>query len=168
MNYIIPSILVIVILAAIKSKTPVYSSFTDGAAEGVKILANIFPAMLAVMTAAHMLRASGAFDILCGFLKPVTDALGIPAEILPLMLLRPVSGSGSMGLLSDTLNTYGADSFIGKAASVITGSTETTFYCICVYFANTRIKHSARVIPCAVIGDIIGMMSGIIILKIMR
>lgn len=157
----IPALIGLIVITALARKVPVYSSFTEGAADGLKVIIGIFPAMLAVITASYMMRASGVFDMLCSVLAPLLCRLGIPAEVVPLMLLRPVSGGGSLGLLTDMLNTYGADSEIGRIASVITGSTETTFYCICVYFANTRVKNSAKVIPCAVIGDIVGMLTGI-------
>lgn len=167
MNYVVPVLLAAVIAAALISKTPVYSSFTAGAAEGLKIVVGIFPAMLAIMTAAYMLRASGAFELLTSAIAPITEWLGIPDEIIPLMMIRPVSGSGAIGILTDILNTCGADSEAGLIASVITGSTETTFYCVCVYFADTRVKYSAKVIPCALIGDFVGMALGIIMVKLM-
>jgi spore maturation protein B len=91
--------------------------------------------------------------------------VGVPTEIVPLALIRPLSGSGALGILTDILNTYGADSVIGRTASVIMGSTETTFYCICVYFSGTKVKYSAKVIPCAMIGDAVGLILGIIMVK---
>lgn len=163
MEYIIPAVIALTVITALVKRAPVYSSFTSGAAEGVQIILKIFPAVTAIMTASYMLRASGAMDMLCAVISPLTSRIGMPAEVLPLALIRPVSGSGSLGMLTDILNNYGADSDIGRIASVITGSTETTFYCICVYFSETNVKHSAKVIPCALIGDIAGMILGIII-----
>lgn len=166
MSYIIPAIIALTVITALIKRAPVYTSFTAGAAEGVEIILKIFPAAAAIMTASYMLRASGAADLLCSLLSPLTSKIGMPPEVLPLALIRPVSGSGSLGILTDLLNTYGADSDIGQIASIITGSTETTFYCICVYFSETKVKYSAKVIPCAIIGDIVGMILGIIMVKI--
>ncbi|MDO5398674.1 MAG: spore maturation protein [bacterium] len=166
MSFIIPAIIALTVITALLKRTPVYNSFTSGAAEGIQIIIKIFPAVAAVMIASYMLRASGAMDMLCGIISPLTSCIGMPAEVLPLAMIRPVSGSGSLGILTDILNTYGADSDIGKIASVITGSTETTFYCICVYFSETKVKYSSKVIPCALIGDIVGMILGIIMVKI--
>lgn len=160
MNYIIPAVIFAAVIYALKKRSGVYSSFTQGSAEGLEIIINIFPAVIAVMSAAYMLRASGAMDAAANLLKPVTDALGLPAEIIPLIIIRPLSGSGAMGLLSDILNACGADSETGLLASVIAGSTETTFYCLCVYFSQTRVKHSAKVIPCALIGDAVSICAG--------
>lgn len=167
MNYIIPVLIFCVILSALIKKTPVYSSFVTGAADGLRMLTNIFPAMAAIITASYMLRASGALDMLGTLLDPLLSRLGISADVLPLILMRPVSGSGSLGLLTDIVRRCGADSEAGTIASVITGSTETTFYCICVYFADTRVRHTAKVIPCALIGDAVGMAAGIAAVKLL-
>ena len=166
MQYIIPTIILITILYALKTKTEIYPAFTEGAGEGLKIVTGIFPAVLAMISAVYMLRASGFFDILSELIEPLTQKIGFPSEVLPLALIRPFSGSGSLGILADTLNTYGADTKIGKLASIIMGSTETTFYCICVYFAGTRIKQTAAVIPCAMIGDIVGLILAVLLVNI--
>lgn len=166
MQYIIPILIAAVIIYALATKTEIYSSFTEGAADGLKIVTGIFGAVLAMISAAYMLRASGFFDILSDFITPITQKIGFPSEVLPLALIRPFSGSGSLGILADTLNTYGADGKIGKLASIIMGSTETTFYCICVYFARTRVRHTASVIPCAMIGDIVGLILAVLLVNI--
>lgn len=153
MKYILPLFITIIILSSQLKRKNTYNSFISGAEDGLEILKSIFPALLGVMTASSMLRASGALDMLIGVLYPITNALGIPKEIMPIALLRPISGGGSLGLLSDILNTYGADSFIGKAASVIMGSTETTFYCISVYYAKTRAKSTAKILFIALLCD---------------
>lgn len=168
MQYIIPVIILMIIIMALVRKLPAYEIFIGGVEDGLKIAAGIFPSLLAVLTAAYMLRASGAIDLLIGFLSPITSFFHIPKEVMPLALIRPVSGSGALGILTDTLNTYGADSEIGKIASVIMGSTETTFYCLCVYFAKTKVKYTMRAVPCAVIGDIIGILVGVIIVKLLK
>ncbi len=168
MVYIIPILILMIILMALFRKQPAYELFISGAEDGLKIVLGIFPALLAVLTAASMLRASGAIDLITGFLSPVTDWLKIPREVMPLALIRPVSGSGALGLLTDILKNYGADGDIGKIASVIMGSTETTFYCLCVYFAKTKVKYTIRAIPCAVIGDIVGILVGVLLIKLVN
>lgn len=157
-----------VVVIALLKKVSAYETFVTGAEEGMKIAAGIFPALLAVLTASAMLRASGAIDFIINLISPVTDFLHIPKEVMPLALVRPVSGSGSLGLLTDILKKYGADGDIGKIASVIMGSTETTFYCLCVYFAKTKVKYTMRAVPCAVLGDIVGLLVGVTLIKMVN
>lgn len=168
MQLVIPLIIVVIIIMALVRKLPVYETFIGGAEDGLKIVIGIFPALLAVLTAAYMLRASGAIDLIINLISPVTDFLHIPKEIMPLALIRPVSGSGALGILTDILNNYGADTEIGKIASVIMGSTETTFYCLCVYFAKTKVKYTMRAVPCAVLGDIAGILAGVMIVRLVK
>lgn len=166
MIYVIPVIIAIVLFVSLFKKLPSYELFIDGAGEGMKIVAGIFPPLVAVLTAAYMLRASGTFDLLISLLSPVTRF--IPAEVMPLALIRPISGSGAIGILTEILNTHGADSEIGRIASVIMGSTETTFYCLCVYFAKTRVKHNLKAVPFAVAGDIVGILMAVILIKLVK
>lgn len=167
MIYITPSIIMIIIIFALSRKKEVYSDFIDGAGNGLVLIKDIFPPLVAVLTAASMLNASGAMDALISFISPVTEKIGLPPEVMPLVMIRPISGSGAIGVLSEILNDYGADSVIGKLASVICGSTETTFYCIAVYFAKTRVKSVKRAIPCAVIGDIAGIAAALLAVRLM-
>lgn len=166
MIYVIPAIIGIILIISLAKKLPSYELFIEGAEEGMKIVAGIFPPLVAVLTAAYMLRASGTLDLLISLLSPITRL--IPAEVLPLALIRPISGSGALGILTDTLNTYGADSQIGRIASVIMGSTETTFYCLCVYFAKTRVKHNLKALPFAAAGDIVGILMAVILIKLLN
>ena len=163
MIYVIPAIILIILIVALAKKLPSYELFIDGAQDGMKIVLGIFPPLLAVLTAAYMLRASGTLDLIISFLSPVTGF--IPAEVMPLALIRPLSGSGAIGILTEILNTHGADSEIGRIASVIMGSTETTFYCLCVYFAKTRVKHNLRAVPFAAAGDIVGIVMAVILIR---
>ena len=166
MQYILPAVIAAVIIFAIKSRTDAYSAFVEGAEDGLKIVVKIMPPLLAVLSASQMLRASGAFDMIIRFIAPVTDFLHISRAVMPLALIRPVSGSGALGVLADILNTFGADSKEGLTASVIMGSTETTFYCLCVYFAGTKVKYTRKVLLCAVISDIIGILAGVWIINL--
>lgn len=166
MIYVIPAIIVLVLITALRKKLPVYEIFIEGVGEGMKIVMGIFPPLLAVLTAAYMLRASGALDMLVSLLSPIKNI--IPAEVMPLALIRPLSGSGAIGILSEILNTYGADGAVGRLASVIMGSTETTLYCLCVYFAKTRVKHNLRAVPFAVIGDLAGILTASILIMLVN
>lgn len=166
MEYIIPALIMIIIIIALARKKAVYSEFIDGAGEGMRILADIFPPLVAMLVAAAMLKASGAMELFLNFISPVVDKIGIPKEVMPLVLIRPLSGSGSIGVLSGILNDYGADSVIGRIASVICGSTETTFYCLAVYFAKTRVKSINRAIPSALIGDFASIVAAVMAIKI--
>lgn len=166
MIYIIPAIIAIVLIVSLAKKLPSYELFIDGAEEGMKIVAGIFPPLVAVLTAAYMLRTSGTLDLIISFLSPITGF--IPAEVMPLALIRPISGSGAIGILSEILNTHGADSEIGRIASVLMGSTETTFYCLCVYFAKTRVKHNLKAVPFAAAGDIVSILMAVILIKLVK
>lgn len=167
MEYIVPALIMIIIFIALARKKAVYTEFIEGAENGMKILFNIFPPLVAMLVAFSMLRASGALDLFLRFVSPAVDKIGIPKEVMPLVLIRPMSGSGAIGILSGILDNYGADSVIGRIASVICGSTETTFYCLAVYFAKTRVKDIRGVIAPAVIGDIMSLLTAIFTIKIM-
>lgn len=161
MQYILPLMITLIIITSQARRKNTYDAFLNGASDGLELLKTIFPPLLGVMTASAMLRASGAMDLLAVAVAPVTEKLEIPAEVLPIAVLRPVSGGGSLGLLSDILNTEGADSFAGRAASVIMGATETTFYCISVYFAKTRVKSTAKILLIALICDVVSVIAAV-------
>ena len=163
MIYVIPLIIALVLITAMIKKLPSYELFIDGAEDGMKIVSGIFPPLVAVLTAAYMLRASGTLDLIVSLLTNL-----IPAEVMPLALIRPISGSGATGILTEILNNYGADSEVGRIASVIMGSTETTFYCLCVYFAKTRVKHNLKAVPFAAVGDIVGILTAAILIKLVK
>ena len=162
MKYIIPVILILIVGCGLKNKIPVYSVFCDGAMEGLKTVFGIFPVILAVTVGVSMLRTSGAMNILIAFFSPITSIINFPKEVLPLVLIRPLSGGGAMGILTDILNEYHPDSFIGFLASVVMGSTETTFYTLMVYLKDTRVKYVKHIIPAAVFGDIVGVVVGLL------
>ena len=150
--------IILIFIAALRQKVPCYKVFLEGAEEGMKTVISIFPPLVAILSLSAMLRESGAIDALCAFLAPVTDFLKIPPEIMPLALIRPLSGSGSIALLTDIITTYGADSRIAIAACILCASTETTFYTISVYFGKTSVKYTKRVILAAVFGDFVGIL----------
>lgn len=166
MSYAIPVFIVIIICFALLKKAPVYEGFLLGAKEGVETLSGIFPTLLGIMVATSMLKASGALVWLAGLFAPIIELAGINEDIVLLGLMRPLSGGGSLGVLTDIISRYGADSFVGLLASVMMGSTETTFYTLSVYFSKTKVKYTKRVIPAAVFGDIVGVLASWAVCKI--
>ena len=158
-DYIIPGIMLIIIVYALIKGTPVFSAFTDGAKEGLKNMYAIAPSLIGLVTAVGMLKASGAADLITTLAEPITSLLGIPKATAPFFLLKPVSGSGSFAMLNSIIEEHGADSLIAKAAAVMTGSTETTFYCIAVYFGATKIKKTGCTIQCAMLADFASMLT---------
>jgi spore maturation protein B len=155
----VPLIIVFVMFYALIRGTDVFSGMTLGAKDGLKTVVGIIPALITLLPCIYMLRASGAIDALCALLRPVLSHLGIPAETVPLMLLRPLSGSGALAVGSDIIKNSGADSFVGRCVAVMLGSTETTFYVIAVYFGAAGIKNSRHAIPAALIADFVGFVA---------
>lgn len=155
-DYIIPVILLLVSSYALHKKESSYDLMLDGAAEGLKLLIAILPALILLLTAVHILKASGAVEILSAFLAPVFSILGIPPETAILVLIRPISGSAALAVGADLMAEYGVDSPIGRTAAVMLGSTETTFYTISVYFGAAGIRKTRYTIPAALFADFIG------------
>ena len=137
-------------------RVDVYSALTHGAEEGLTVLLRIVPALVGLLTAVSMFRASGAMEWFSGLCAPVLELLGIPPETAPLMLVRPVSGSGALAVASDLLATYGPDSYVGRVAAAMLGSTETTFYTIAVYFGAAGIHKTRHTVPAALTADFMG------------
>ena len=166
MSYMIPCFIAVIVIYSLIKRTPVYAGFTGGIKNGAATLFDIFPAMLAIMVSTAMLRSSGALEFLMKLLTPVISFLGINEDVMLLGIMRPLSGSGALGMLGDILRNHGSDSFAGILASVVMGSTETTFYTLMVYFSKTKVKYTKRVIPAAVFGDIVGLLVSILACKI--
>ena len=158
MVYIVPVLIILILISALKKGVPCYSSFIQGAENGLKTVISLLPPLIAILSAAAMLRASGAIDAISRFLSPFLRSLNFPEEILPLALIRPISGSGALGLLTDTLKTFGVHSRASLAACILCASTETTFYTLSVYFAPTGVKYTKRVIFAALFGDFVGIL----------
>lgn len=144
----------------------VYEVFVEGAAEGIKTSLRILPYLIAILMAIGAFRSSGAMDILLALFKVPAGLLGIPAEVTPLVLIRPLSGSGALGVLSEILYAYGPNSFAGRVAATMMGSTETIFYTITVYFGAVGIKDTRHVLPAALVADLAGVISSVIICSI--
>lgn len=155
--FIIPSILVGFPLYGLYKRVPVYESFVEGAREGFQVAVRIIPYLVAILFAIAMFRASGAMDFLATVLAPVLGLIGFPAEVLPMAIIRPLTGSGSAGLVVDMIGQYGEDSLFVKMAAVMFGSTETTFYVIAVYFGAVNIKKSRHAIAAGLTADVAAM-----------
>lgn len=163
----IPMIIVIIILYGLKEKQKVFDIFIDGAKEGMGIVIELFPTLLGIFLAVGLLRSSGILDCIINFISPITNILKIPSQILPLAMLRPISGSASIGVAVDIMKQYGVDSIIGMITSTIMGSTETTFYTIAIYTACVKVKKIRFVLAAALLADLAGMVSSVIICQIM-
>lgn len=157
--YLVPLLLAFTALFALGKKVNVYEALTRGAGEGLTILLRILPALVGLMTAVYMLRASGAMKLLGEVLAPLLTRLGIPPETAALLFIRPVSGSGALAIGSELMAEHGPDSYIGRVAAVMLGSTETTFYTIAVYFGAAGIRKTRYAVPAALIADLTGFMA---------
>lgn len=155
-SYVVPLLLALTAIYALTKKVDVYDALTAGAREGISVLVRIFPALAALLSAVYMLRASGAMELLTAWLAPAMELLGVPSETTALMLIRPISGSGALAVGSDLMATHGADSYIGRVAAVMLGSTETTFYTIAVYFGAAGIRRTRYTVPAALVADLAG------------
>lgn len=153
---IVPAIILAVTAYAAAGKIDVFSAMTEGAKKGFRVIYNILPTLIIMLSAIYMLRASGALDALTRLCAPLLRLAGIPEETAPLIFLRPFSGSGALAAGSEIMSTYGPDSYIGRCAAVMLGSTETTFYVLAVYFAASRTKNIRRIVPAALVADIVG------------
>lgn len=155
-DYIVPVLLLVSSALALRKKENCYDLLLGGASEGFHLLLTIAPSLILLLCAVHMLRASGAVDILSQVTAPVFRIFGIPPETALLVLIRPISGSAALAVGSDLMAQYGVDSQIGRTVAVMLGSTETTFYTISVYFGAAGIKKTRYTVPAALFADFIG------------
>lgn len=156
------AIVVIVGIGAIK-KVKVYEVFVEGAKDGFNVGVRIIPFLVAILVAIAMFRASGAMEMLVSILNPVLGAIGFPGEALPMALIRPLSGSGALGVMTDLIETHGPESFIGRLASVMMGSTETTFYVLAVYLGSVSVRRARHTLPACLIADAAGITAAFIV-----
>ena len=157
-DYLVPLLLLGISLFALRRQEDAYDLLITGAADGLKMLLSIVPALVILLTAVTMLRASGAMEIMGRLLAPVFGFLGIPPETAILVLIRPISGSAALAVGSELMATYGVDSTIGRTAAVMLGSTETTFYAISVYFGAAGIRKTRYTVPAALLADLVGFL----------
>ncbi len=158
-SLVIPLLLAGVAAYGMGKRVDVYGALTHGAEEGLTVLLRIIPSLVGLLTAVGMFRASGAMEWLSALCAPLLKLLGVPSEATPLMLIRPVSGSGALAVATDLMTVYGPDSYIGRVAAVMLGSTETTFYTIAVYFGSAGIHKTRHALPAALAADLTGFIA---------
>jgi spore maturation protein B len=156
--FVIPTMLVAFPLYGLYKRVPVYEAFVEGAKEGFAVAVRIIPYLVAILFAIGMFRASGAMDFLTSALRPVLALVGFPAEVLPMAIIRPLTGSGSAGLVAEMIHVYGEDSLFVKIAAVMFGSTETTFYVVAVYFGAVNVKKTRHAVPAGLTADLAAML----------
>ncbi len=161
----IPLIIALVFTIGIIRKVDIFEEFTEGVKEGLKTVLDIFPSLFALVVSIGMLRSSGAVNILISLLSPITSLIGFPDECIPLLVLRPFSGSGAIAVFEEILRDCGADSFPGRVASVMLGSSETTFYTIAVYFSGAKIKNIHYALIAALTGDLLGWIFSVLAVR---
>lgn len=166
-SLVIPVLFSAVAVYGLGKRVDVYSALTHGAEEGLSVVLRIIPALVGLLTAVSMFRASGAMDFLSSLCAPVLELVGIPPETVPLMLVRPVSGSGALAVASDLLSTHGPDSYVGRVAAVMLGSTETTFYTIAVYFGAAGIHKTRHTVPAALAADLTGFLAAALSVRLL-
>lgn len=158
-SLVIPLLLAGVAVYGMGKRVDVYGALTHGAEEGLTVLLRIIPALVGLLTAVSMFRASGAMEWLSTLCAPLLELLGVPPEATPLMLIRPVSGNGALAVATDLMTVHGPDSYIGRVAAVMLGSTETTFYTIAVYFGSAGIRKTRHTLPAALAADLTGFVA---------
>jgi len=162
---VIPLVLLLFLSIALFKRVKVYEKFVEGAKEGFQVGVRIIPYLVAMLVAIAMFRTSGALDILTWMLRPVTELIGMPPEVLPMALMRPLSGSGSIGVMTELMKTYGPDSLIGFISSTMFGSSETTFYVIAVYFGSVNVQKTRYALPAGLTADAIGLIMASLICR---
>ncbi len=167
MELFMPLFIAVVLVFGLIKKVPIFDAFTDGARDGIKTMLSVAPTLVGLIVAVDMLKASGATDMLCGFISPAAKQLGFPEELVPMILLRPVSGGGSTALLTNIYKTCGPDSFAGICASILAGSTETTFYAIAVYYGSVGIKKVRHTLLAALSADFTAAVMAVVCAKLL-
>ena len=161
----IPLVVAGVPLYALTRKVKVYPVFVEGAKEGFQVAVRVIPPLVAVVVALGMLRASGAMDGLAALLAPLTSRIGIPASVLPMVLVRPLSGGAALGVVADVLRSEGPESYAGRLVSVMAGSTETTFYVLAVYFGAVGVSRYRQALPAALLADLAGFAASVVAVR---
>lgn len=171
MSYFISSLIPILVGSIIAygmfKKVKVYECFVEGAKEGLKVCFNIYPYILAMLIAVGVFRESGALEYFIRAIQPIVKFIGLPAEVVPLVMVKPLSGSGAQGIFMDILNRFGADTYIGLVASIIIGSTETIFYTLTVYFGAVNIKRIRHTLWAAILADLTAVIVAVTIARFM-
>lgn len=164
--WLIPMILLMILLHAAIKKVPAYDVFVEGGKDGFQLAISLIPYLVGMMVAISVFRASGAMDVLVQALTPLFAFFGVPADIVPLAFIRSISGAGALGMMSDLIATHGPDSFIGRLASTMQGSTDTTLYVLTVYFGAAGIKYIGDALKVGLLADLVGMVAAIVIVTL--
>ena len=164
---IMPLMIILIITHGLIKKVDIFPLFMEGAKSGVETAINILPSMIGLFTAIAMLRASGFFEFSAQLVSPLLNIVHFPEEILPLAIMRPISGSGAMAIVNDLLTTHGPDSTIGRIASVLMGSTETTIYTLAVYYGSVGIKRTRHTLQSALLADLTGIIMSVVIVNLL-
>tara|TARA_B100001123_G_scaffold439904_1_gene577737 strand:- start:235 stop:1542 length:1308 start_codon:yes stop_codon:yes gene_type:complete len=165
--WMLPALVAVFILYGWVRQVRVYESLVEGAKEGFQVALRIIPFLVAILVVIGMFRASGGLALIIGLIAPATQILGMPAEALPMALLRPLSGSGALAVASETMNTHGPDSLVGYMVSTYQGSTETTFYTLAVYFGAIGVKNTRHTVPACLLADITGILAATFIINLL-
>lgn len=160
-HWLLPTLMLFIVVVGLARTVRVYEVFIEGAKSGFRIGVLIIPYLVAILVAVGMFRASGALEMLLGVLAPVTSLVGFPPELLPMALIRPLSGSGALGVMMETMKTHGPDSFVGFAVSVLNGSTETTFYVLAVYFGSVGVRAVRHTLLACLAADLTGALAAV-------
>ena len=166
-NLAMPLIILIIVIYAVVEKNKVFDTFLDGAKEGFEIVLSILPTLIGLFVAIGALRSSGVLDIIIHILSPILSVVQFPTELMPLAMLRPISGSSSIAIATDIMKNYGVDSQLGIMASVIMGSTETTLYTIAIYTSCVKIKKTRFILLAALLADFVGIITSVVICRIL-
>ncbi len=166
MEFVMPAFACIVVIFGLVKKIPVFDIFLKGAKEGILLLYTIAPTIMGLIFAIDLLNSSGAVDAICSFIEPLAQFLGFPPEIVPMALLRPISGSGSTALLTSLYQECGPDSFAGRVASVLAGSSETTFYAVAMYYGCIKVKKIRHTLFAAIMADFSAVVMSVIFVRI--
>ncbi|MBQ1353754.1 MAG: spore maturation protein [Ruminococcus sp.] len=166
MELAMPIFACVIVLFGLIRRVPVFDIFMVGAREGIRTLYNIAPTIIGLMFAVSLLKSSGAVDVICSAISPIAQRLGFPPEIVPMAMLRPVSGSGATALLLSVFGDCGTDSFAGRVASVLAGSSETTFYATAMYFGSVHIKNTRHTLPAALAADFTALVMSVVTVRL--
>lgn len=164
--WFIPVLIGLILVYGTYRKIPTYESFVEGGKEGIKIAVSIIPFLVGMLVAISVFRASGALEYVMEFIRPALAAAGIPPDIVPLAIIRPISGSAALGMTSDLIATHGPDSYVGRLASVMQGSTDTTFYVLTVYFGAVGIRKMGDALKVGLLADLVGIIAAIVVVTL--
>lgn len=166
-NLAMPLIILIIVIYGMIEKNKIFDDFLDGAKEGLEIVFSIFPTLVGLFVAIGALRSSGILDIIINFLMPILNVIHFPTEIMPLAMLRPISGSSSIAIATDIMKNCGVDSILGMIASTIMGSTETTLYTIAIYTSCVKIKKTRFILIASLMADLVGIVVSVVVCRIL-